>query len=146
MPREVRLATSLSTFTHRVACPADLVYPGIEEHLGNQPLPKRQTCALGFNCLLGNQMHGALRGCRGRRLRGSVALALVHVRKAEIPENPNDLPGEMREGLQPVATASIPCPNHSVHIVCSSQAAPQPTYLSRGYPVDSIQDPYSPKE
>lgn len=39
---------------------------------------------------------------------GSLSPALVHVRKAEIPENPNDLPVEIREGLESVVKASIP--------------------------------------
>lgn len=71
-----------------------------------------------------------------RGLRGSVALALVHVRKAEIPENPNDLPGEMREGLQPVATASIPLPkslkSFGPHCLLFSSCTPAYLFVKEG--------------
>lgn len=128
LPREVHLATSLSTFTHRVACPADLVYPGIEERiLGTSPYQKDKHVHWALTVYLATKCT-VLWSCRERRLRGSVALALVHVRKAEIPENPNDLPGEMR-GASACGHGVPNLWNHSVHIVCSSQAAPQPTYL-----------------
>lgn len=83
--------------------------------MGTCPLQADKHVHWAFTVSLATKYTGALSERLQRENRfggggGPLSLALVHVRKAEIPENPNDLPVEIREGLESGVKASIPLP------------------------------------